>query len=135
MLPFLLDVRVVQHGGAVVHGPQPVGGAGGVEHGLPEHGLARPAVAQQYQVADVLRHVCVSRASLEPRFKQILGRTVHQEIQRVRLSRVQELLAATDMPIKQIARQVGFRYPEYMMRVFRRTTGQTLKEYRKSNRL
>jgi LacI family transcriptional regulator len=86
------------------------------------------------QVADVLRHACVSRASLEPRFKRILGRTVHQEIQRVRLSRVQELLAATDMPIKQIARQAGFRYPEYMMRVFRRTTGQTINEYRKANR-
>jgi LacI family transcriptional regulator len=87
------------------------------------------------QVADVLRHVCVSRASLEPRFKRILGRTLHQEIQRVRLSRVQELLAATDMPIKQIAREAGFRYPEYMMRVFRRATGQTLNECRKANRL
>jgi LacI family transcriptional regulator len=87
------------------------------------------------QVADVLRHVCVSRASLEPRFKRMLGHTLHQEIQRVRLSRVQELLAATDMPIKQIARQAGFRYPEYMMRVFRRATGRTLNEYRKTNRL
>jgi LacI family transcriptional regulator len=87
------------------------------------------------QVADVLRHVCVSRASLEPRFKQILGRTVHQEIQEVRLSRVRELLAATDMPIKQIARQAGFRYAEYMMRAFRQATGQTAKSYRKANHL
>ena len=60
------------------------------------------------QVADVLRHVCISRASLEPRFKQVLNRTMHQEIQRVRLSRVQELLVVTNMPIKQIARQAGF---------------------------
>jgi len=77
----------------------------------------------------------VSRASLEPRFKRILGRTLHQEIQRVRLSRVQELLAATDMPIRQIARRAGFGYPEYLMRVFRRATDQTLKEYRNTNRL
>jgi transcriptional regulator GlxA family with amidase domain len=60
---------------------------------------------------------------------------LQEEIQRVRLSRVQELLAATDIPIKQIARQAGFRYPEYMMRVFRSATGQTLKEYRQANRL
>ena len=60
---------------------------------------------------------------------------MHQKIQRVRLSRVQELLAVTDMPIKQIARQAGFRYPEYMMRVFRRATGQTLKQYRNSARI
>ena len=87
------------------------------------------------QVKDVLRHVCVSRALLEPHFKRILGHTVHQEIQRVRLLRVQELLTATDLSIKQIARQVGFRYPEYMMRVFRRVTGQTLKQYRSGSRI
>ncbi|NLX96176.1 MAG: DNA-binding transcriptional regulator [Rhodopirellula sp.] len=87
------------------------------------------------RVADVLRHVSVSRAALEPRFKQVLGRTVHQEIHRVRLSRVQELLSVTDMPLKQIARQAGYRYPEYMMRVFRLATGQTLKQYRNAARI
>lgn len=90
----------------------------------------RQRACEGIRVADVLRHVCVSRASLEPRFKRILGHTVHQEIQRVRLARVQELLVATDMPIKQVARQAGFRYPEYLMRLFRRVTGRTLKEYR-----
>lgn len=95
----------------------------------------RQRACEGIRVADVVRHVCVSRASLEPRFKRILGRTVHQEIQRVRLSRVQELLAATDMPIKQIARQAGYRYPEYMMRVFRRVTGRTLKQYRNAARV
>lgn len=90
----------------------------------------RARACEGIQVADVLREVHLSRAALEPRFKQALGRTVHQEIQRVRLARVQELLAVTDMPIKQIAHEAGFAYPEYMMRVFRRATGQTLKQYR-----
>lgn len=86
-------------------------------------------------VTDVLRHMSVSRASLEPRFKLVIGCTLHQEIQRVRLARVQELLAGTDLPIKQIARRCGFRYPEYLMRVFRSATGQTLRQYRNANRL
>ena len=73
--------------------------------------FVRQYACEGIRVADVLRHVHLSRASLEPRFKQILGRTVHQQIQRVRLSRVRELLATTDMPIKQIARQAGYRYP------------------------
>ena len=83
-------------------------------------------------VAAVCRHVCRSRGALEPRFKLALSRTVHEEIQRVRLNRVRELLATTDLPIKQIARASGFRYPEYLMRVFRQNTGKTLKEYRDS---
>ena len=87
------------------------------------------------QVADVLRHVRIARTSLEPRFKRILGRTVHQEIQRVRLAQVQDFLTQTDVPIKQIAALAGFRHPEYLMRLFRRETGQTLKEYRNSTRI
>ena len=83
-------------------------------------------------VAAVCRHVCRSRGALEPRFKKVLGRTVHEELQRVRLGRVRELLTATDLPIKQIAREAGFRYPEYLMRVFRRSTGKTLKQYRET---
>ncbi len=95
----------------------------------------RQHACEAIDVRGVCRHVCRSRGALEPRFKQALGRTVHQEIQRVRLARVRELLAATDLPIKQIARAAGFRYPEYLMRVFRQTMGQTLKQYRESSRL
>jgi LacI family transcriptional regulator len=86
------------------------------------------------RTADVLQEARMSRARLEPRLKHTLGRTIHQEIQRVRLARVRELLAASTAPLKQIAQQVGFRYPEYMMRVFRQATGQTPGEYRKAAR-
>lgn len=86
------------------------------------------------RVVDVLKQVHASRATMEPRFKRILGHTVHQEIQRVRLGHVKELLGNTDLPIKQIARQTGFEYPEYLMRIFRKETGQTLKQFRESAR-
>ena len=84
------------------------------------------------RVADVLKQACMSRASLEPRLKRTLGRTIHQEIQRVRIARVKELLLTTAAPLKQIASQAGFRYPEYMMRVFCQATGQTPGQYRKA---
>jgi LacI family transcriptional regulator len=86
------------------------------------------------KVADVLREACMSRAALEPRLKQTLGRTIHQEIDRVRIARVKELLLTTTAPLKQIAQQAGYRYPEYMMRVFRRTTGQTPGDFRKGHK-
>lgn len=92
----------------------------------------RDHVAEPIQTSDVLRHVRMSRSAIEPRVRQVLGRTIHQEIHRARIERVKTLLAETDLPLKQIAAQTGFRYPAYMMRAFRRATGQTPTEYRSS---
>jgi LacI family transcriptional regulator len=94
----------------------------------------RARACDPIRVRDVLKHVKMSRTALEPRVKAALGRTVHQEILRVQLERVKELLATTDAPIKQVAYRSGFRYPEYMMRVFHRTTGQTPARFRKNAR-
>jgi len=69
-------------------------------------------------------------ASLQQRVKQLAGRTIHQEIQRVRLSRVKELIAMSDMTIKQVARESGFASVQYMTRVFRTVTGETPARYR-----
>jgi LacI family transcriptional regulator len=82
------------------------------------------------QVPDVAAHVKMSRASLEPRMKRVLGRTIHQEIQRVQLDRVKELLVGSPMPIKQIAREGGFSCVQYLTRVFRSATGETPARYR-----
>lgn len=92
----------------------------------------RARACDRIQVGDVLKHVRMSRGALEPRIKHVLGRTIYQEIQRVQIESVKELLLSTNAPIKQIAHQTGFSYPEYMMRVFRRATGQTPAEYRKN---
>jgi LacI family transcriptional regulator len=81
-------------------------------------------------VGDVLRHMAMSRASLQHRMKQVTGRTIHQEIQRVRLERVKDLLAMTDKTIKQVARESGFASVQYMTRVFRATTTETPARYR-----
>lgn len=82
-------------------------------------------------VADVARHTELSISALESRFKWTLGRSIHQEIRRIRMERVKELLLTTDLPLKQIAAQTGFYYVEYMMRAFRRTVGQTMRQYRR----
>lgn len=91
----------------------------------------RQRACGRIQMADVLAHVGLSRSVLEPRLKRVLGRTIRQEIQRVRIERAKELLAATDLPIKQIASRCGFRYVQYLTRVFRDGVGRTPAEYRK----
>lgn len=82
------------------------------------------------QVTDVLRSMGMSRASLQQRMKRILNRTIHDEIQRVRLNRAQTLLAMSNLTIKQVARESGFSSVQYMTRVFRALVGETPAKYR-----
>ncbi|MCP4590131.1 MAG: DNA-binding transcriptional regulator, partial [bacterium] len=76
----------------------------------------RERACDRIQVADVLEHVRVSRSRLEPRLKEVLGRTIHQEILRVQIEQVKELLIVTDLPIKQIANRCGFTESQYLSR-------------------
>jgi LacI family transcriptional regulator len=87
------------------------------------------------RVADVVAHVRASRAAIEPRVKRVIGRTIHGEIERVRLDRVKELLATSDVPIKQVAQLGGFSCVQYLTRVFRKATGETPARYRGRRRL
>jgi LacI family transcriptional regulator, galactose operon repressor len=90
----------------------------------------REQACKGIQVRDVVNQVSISRVSLEKRFKQILGRTMHREIKRVQLEEVKRLLRTTDLPIHQIALRTGFEYAEYLSKLFHGTMGQTLGQYR-----
>lgn len=81
-------------------------------------------------VKDIAKHISLCRHSLDARFKNTLGRSVHSEIRRVQIERVKALLRSTNLSTDRIARLTGFRYREYLSNVFRRMTGQTLIEYR-----
>jgi len=90
----------------------------------------REQACNRLQVIDVLGFMGMSRASLQQRMKQIAGRTIHQEIQRVRLNRAKDLLSMSNLTIKQVARESGFASVQYMTRVFRSATGETPARYR-----
>ena len=93
----------------------------------------RTKVGDGVQVSDVAGCVDLSRSTLDNRFKEILGRTVHDEIERVRLERTKELLSTTDCTLAQISKQTGFGTVQYLATVFRQATGQTPGEFRKVN--
>ncbi|MEX0741169.1 MAG: DNA-binding transcriptional regulator, partial [Phycisphaeraceae bacterium] len=96
--------------------------------------LIRDRACEPLQVRDVLAHAGLSRATLEVRFKRVLGRTIHSEIQRVQIATASELLAMTDVPIKTVAERVGFKYVQYLTTVFRRATGYTPAAFRRRSR-
>jgi LacI family transcriptional regulator len=91
----------------------------------------REHACEGISVSDVLRHSPMARRALETRFKKILGRTPHQEILRVQVNRVKELLVGTELPLWQIADRTGFE-PENLSVVFKQQTGVAPSEYRKS---
>lgn len=83
------------------------------------------------QVNDVVEATSVSRRVLEKRFKAVLRRSVYQEIRRIRVNYIIELLVGTDMSITEIAVKSGFDGVEHISRYFRKETGISLREYRK----
>lgn len=85
-------------------------------------------------VRDVLKRAKISRSALERRFKETVGHSIFQEITSVRLERVQELLISTDLTIREITAQTGFNYQGYLMQIFQKQFGMTMKAFRKSGR-
>ena len=98
------------------------------------------AVALQYihsnavgnlSIDNIVKEAAVSRRALEVKFRKILGKTILDEIQRVRLEHSKRLLQETEMSIPKIASDVGFNTPSYFIQVFSKNTGMTPAKYRR----
>ncbi len=89
---------------------------------------------QQIHVDDVARRVAASRRSLERRFRKSLGRSIAQELNRLRFERLKRLLLDTDTPIKVLAATSGFIDAKQLSKAFRRVEGITPAEYRRHHR-
>lgn len=106
-----------------------------VEHSALRRAIlyVRARACEGIRVRDVLRHTRMSRRGLELGFKRCLGRTIHDEITRVRVETAKNLLAMTDLPIAEIAQRCGFEWGSTLSSVFRRVTATTPQAYRKTH--
>lgn len=86
-------------------------------------------------VRDILRQATVSRSTMEHRFRTVLGRTMLDEIRRVRIERAKDLLGNSDLRVAAVARRTGFGNQARFSVVFRQEAGETPVEYRKRFRL
>jgi AraC-like DNA-binding protein len=82
----------------------------------------------------LMEHVAVSRATLERRFRRVLGRSPKAEIERVRLERAKRLLSETPYKLHQIAITVGYQTAAQFAIAFKRQTGLTPGQYRTAER-
>ena len=85
---------------------------------------------QMIQVRDVVEHVGVSRRSLETHFARSLGRSILQEILRVRLEQVKARLLGTRQSVYAIAQASGFADAHYMSKAFKKTFGLSPQAFR-----
>ena len=83
-------------------------------------------------VDQVLGRVFVSRSQLENKFRRYIGRSPQAEIRRVQVEKISQLLAETDLSLKEISEHTGFIHVEYMSVVFKRVTGETPGHYRRN---
>lgn len=83
-------------------------------------------------VHSVAQAAGISRRQLERRFRDAMGRTVLNEIHRLRVERALKLLAESNMKIDTIAYRVGFSGARQMADVFRKLLGKAPSQFRNS---
>ena len=83
------------------------------------------------QISDVVDVGSLSQRALQQRFKKVLGRTIHDEINRVRIDHICQLLLNTNRSISDIASELDFLSDEHIARYFRKEKGMIPREFRK----
>jgi len=85
-------------------------------------------------VADVVKSTGLSRRTLERRFQDAVGRSLHEEITRCRLWRAKRLLLETDLPVAAVAEAAGFGNLKPMVRAFRASESCSPNDFRRRTR-
>jgi LacI family transcriptional regulator len=85
------------------------------------------------KVPQVAAAVAISRSGLEKRFASVLGYTIGTAIRRAQLERTRRLVLETDLALKQIAAETGFRSVQHMTTLYTRTLGVTPARHRRQS--
>jgi LacI family transcriptional regulator len=91
----------------------------------------RQHAKEKFQVENVVEAVSISRRELYNRFQRIFNRSVHEEIIRVRVAEIANMLVETNLTISQIAVVLGETSDKHIARIFRSYMGMSPIEYRK----
>ena len=85
---------------------------------------------------DELARMCyLSKSRFEHLFKDVMGQSLNEYINSVRIERAKEMLTSTVTPIADIAEMLGFSNQNYFSRCFRKTVGYSPRDYRATHSL
>jgi len=82
-------------------------------------------------VSDVVAEMGCSRRRAEMLFSEQIGRTVKEEIARVKFDRVKELLRETNLPVSDIADRCGFTCESHLSFRFAKSFGLSMTDWRR----
>ena len=82
------------------------------------------------RVPELAAAMATTRRTLERRFRADLGRSIAEEMTRLRLSRAKRRLVETDVPLKTVALEAGFTTANHFSKVFTRVEGISPTAYR-----
>ena len=84
-------------------------------------------------VPEIARFVGVGCQTLERAFQEHLGRSVNEELIRLRVANLKRLLVDSEDSVKELSERVGFGTTANMFPLFKRLTGITPKQYREKH--
>lgn len=87
---------------------------------------------EKIQVQDIVHATGLSRRMLELRFREVLRKSIMDEVWRLRLDYAKKLLANTDYSMYRIADELEYTDPEHFSRFFKMMTDTTPSDYRKN---
>jgi len=96
--------------------------------------LIREHAERPCNAEDILQRLPTSRRSVERRFRKAVGRSVLEEIHRVKVEKAKQQLAYTDLQTTAIAKALGFSSADQLRKVFRKATGVLPTRYREQHR-
>ena len=82
-------------------------------------------------VGEIARKMGVSVRNVQAAFQKCLGRSMLDELIRLRIEHSKKLLENTKMKIEEVGAASGFSNRFHFIRAFQRVTGETPKEYRR----
>lgn len=83
------------------------------------------------KAADIVSALAISRSCLESHFKARMGYTLHEVIRKVQLDSARHMILETNLAIKQVAANTGFKTVQHMTSLFGKAFGLTPAKYRK----
>jgi AraC-like DNA-binding protein len=88
--------------------------------------------AQPWRLADLGRLAGVSPNHLVQLFRREIGLSPHQYLLRQRIERAKEMLRGSDVPITQMALELGFSSSQHFAKMFRHLAGCSAVQFRRS---
>ena len=91
-------------------------------------------LAEDVSLADIAKVAKLSQSQFARAFRDSTGLPPYRYILRSRIRRAEQMLATTDLPISEIATNVGFADQSHFTKAFRRFVGATPKRWREDRR-